>query len=272
VRVCLRAVGLSALLALALPEAVFAQTAPAPKPEVRKATGGQPPAWMVPDTAPAPAPASAAQGWYALVLAGSDEHPVFDRFTVDFAARLRQAKVDTVSYLAGGAPTREKDGEVNPVKLRDPARGVNNACLLYVTSHGSHDGFVEYAKDPRGLGVLTAGDLAVLADQTCGTRPAAIVVSACYGAAMVTPTLLKPNRVVLAAARRDRSSFGCSFTDTYNYFDGCILKNWDESSTWVDLFRRAKACISEREGPRKDASEPQLFVGDAAKTLAVPNK
>lgn len=255
-------------MAAALPLVGFAQTAP--KPEGRKAIGGQPPAWMQP--APTPAAVPTQQGWYALVLAGSDEHPVFDRFVNDFSARLRQAKVDTVSYLAEGAPTQEEDGDTNPVHLRDALPGSNNACLLYVTSHGSRDGFVAYAKDPRGLGVLTAGDLAVLADQTCGNRPAAIVVSACFGAAMVTPTLLKPNRVVLTAARRDRSSFGCSFTETYNYFDGCILKNWAEATTWVDLFSRSKACIAEREGPRKDASEPQLFVGDAAKTLAVPNR
>lgn len=266
----MRAIGIAALLALALPQmAARAQTTPPPKSDVRKATGGHPPAWMLPDNAPAAAAPS--PGWYALVLAGSDEHPVFDRFVTDFSARLRQAKVDTTAYLAQGAPTRDKEGEVNPVHLRDAAPGGNKACLLYVTSHGSQDGFVHYAKDPRGLGVLTAGDLAVLADQTCGNRPAAIVVSACFGAAMVTPTLLKPNRVVLTAARRDRSSFGCSFTETYNYFDGCILKHWEESSTWGDLFRRAKACISEREGPRKDASEPQIFVGDAAKTLAVPH-
>ncbi|MFD2264074.1 C13 family peptidase [Lacibacterium aquatile] len=223
----------------------------------------------------APPTAITAKGlnWYAVLLAGSDEHPVFDRFVTDFQKTLKDGGVSATAYKAEGAPVEgQPGGSFNPRNLLAKApSGEQSACLLYVTSHGNPEGFVEYVKDPRNLGILTAGDLAVMADQVCGERPAAIVISACFGASMVTQSLRKPNRVILAAARPDRSSFGCSFEETYNYFDGCILQNWSDSATWTVLFDRAKECISRREGPRRDASEPQIFVGSAAKNLPVPH-
>ena len=110
--------------------------------------------------------------------------------------------------------------------------------------------------------LLTPRLLARIIDGSCGNRPTVVVVSACFSGAFV-PALAGKNRLILTAARRDRSSFGCGQTDKYPYFDECVLSVWPHVSDFVALGRAARTCVATREkeehvGP---PSEPQLRVG-----------
>ena len=110
--------------------------------------------------------------------------------------------------------------------------------------------------------VLPPRLLARIIDGSCGNRPTVVVVSACFSGAFV-PALAGKNRLILTAARRDRSSFGCGQTDKYPYFDECVLSVWPHVSDFVALGRAARTCVATREkeehvGP---PSEPQLRVG-----------
>lgn len=136
-------------------------------------------------------------------------------------------------------------------------------CLLYFTSHGSPSGIVW---GPEGT--LAPQIMDRLIDDWCGTRPTVVVVSACYSGVFV-PALAQSNRMIMTAARRDRSSFGCSEDDTHPYFDACVLEALDDARDFLNLSMRATACVNrrEREAGLSPPSEPQTYVGAQMQTL-----
>jgi hypothetical protein len=135
-----------------------------------------------------------------------------------------------------------------------------SGCLVYFSSHGSPDGIV------LGNSILEPYTLARMLNASCGERPTVVVLSACFSGVFV-PTLKARNRMILTAARRDRTSFGCGQTDRYPYFDQCVLSVWPHANSFAALGRAAQLCVAAREkrenvGP---PSEPQLWIGaDAA--------
>jgi hypothetical protein len=99
-------------------------------------------------------------------------------------------------------------------------------------------------------------------DNACGKKPTVVVISACYSGVFV-PRLAGPNRMVLTAARPDRSSFGCGESDTYPYFDACVLESLPKVKDWPALGRAAQACVATRERAEglTPPSEPQMSIG-----------
>jgi hypothetical protein len=137
------------------------------------------------------------------------------------------------------------------------AAQATGGCLVHLTSHGEPDGIVfgpNRRLSPRGLDRLL--------DDACGARPTVVVVSACFSGVFV-PALAAPNRMVLTAARPDRSSFGCGENDRYPFFDQCVIEGLPQSRDFLDLGRRARACVARLETKAKltPPSEPQVFVG-----------
>jgi hypothetical protein len=140
--------------------------------------------------------------------------------------------------------------------LQTLAHAARDGCMLYLSSHGSPYGMV------LGNRMLTPNQLARIVAIGCGERPAVVIVSACFSGVFV-PALEAKNHLILTAARRDRSSFGCGQTDRYPYFDECVLSAWPHVDGFVALGRAARVCVALREkrehvGP---PSEPQLQVG-----------
>jgi hypothetical protein len=127
---------------------------------------------------------------------------------------------------------------------------------VYFTSHGNRDGIV------LGQEMLAPDDLDDILDDTCGDRPTIIVVSACYSGVFVSE-LRSATRMVLTAARDDRSSFGCGEADRYPYFDTCFLSSIGGANDFIALGQAAQACVAkrERETGAVPPSEPQLSVG-----------
>lgn len=137
------------------------------------------------------------------------------------------------------------------------ARRAQVGCFLYFTSHGNTRGIVW-----GNEGQLSPSRMGDLVDQWCGQRPTVVVVSACFSGVFI-PELQGPNRMIMTAARRDRSSFGCSEDATYPYFDGCVLESLPNSSDFIDLAEKARLCVARRENEEglRPASEPQVFIG-----------
>ncbi len=135
----------------------------------------------------------------------------------------------------------------------------NAGCLVYFSSHGEPDGIIvgDYVVQPYAL--------AEVVDHACGVRPTVVILSACFSGAMLPP-LQGPNRMILTAARRDRTSFGCGQSDRYPYFDQCILESWGASASFPDLAGRARACVATREKAEHltPHSEPQFWIGPKA--------
>src|SRR5262249_40940993 len=131
-----------------------------------------------------------------------------------------------------------------------------DGCLIYFTSHGTPDGIVidQRVLEPQKLGVIVGN--------ACGSKPSVIVMSACYSGQFV-PALRGDNRVVLTAARPDRTSLGCGEMDHYTFFDDCFLRALPMAGDFPSLGGLVQQCVAEREQQMKATppSEPQLDIG-----------
>lgn len=145
------------------------------------------------------------------------------------------------------------------------AQSAQAGCLLYFTSHGVPEGMVL-----GGEGLLSPDRLNGLVSQWCGERPTVVVVSACYSGVFV-PVLAAPNRLVMTAARSDRSSFGCGAGMLYPVFDNCVLDSLTLADDFVDLARLTRQCVALRERAERfwPPSEPQAQIGTDVDDLFV---
>ncbi len=111
----------------------------------------------------------------------------------------------------------------------------------------------------QNVAIRSIGDIV---DNSCHDRPTVAIISACYSG-MFIPVLRAPNRMVLTAARPDRTSFGCSEDLKYTFFDQCVLETLPMVQNFVALADKAKECVAAREKAEgaTPPSEPQLYVG-----------
>ncbi|WP_309645091.1 C13 family peptidase [Phenylobacterium sp.] len=135
-------------------------------------------------------------------------------------------------------------------------------CLVYVTSHGAPQGVVIDQQ------ILSPGILGRMLDATCATRPTIVIMSACFSGVFVRP-LAAPNRMILTAARPDRTSFGCGEDSVYPFFDDCVLKTSPTSKDFAALASAVKSCVALREIQEgmKPPSEPQVWIGAELRPL-----
>jgi len=176
------------------------------------------------------------------------------------AANLRQFSVRPERYKDPGLGKSEPNAIFDAmVDLTGKATG---GCLVYFSSHGAPQGVVVDQQ------LLPPPVLAGMLDKTCGARPTVVVISACFSGVFV-PALAGANRMVLTAARPDRSSFGCGEADRYPYFDECFLSSIAGAASFPALGVAVQRCVATREVREgmTPPSEPQLFIGGALKPL-----
>jgi hypothetical protein len=175
-------------------------------------------------------------------------------------ANLKQFSVRPERY-PGVALTKSEPQAIYDA-LSDLTQKATGGCLVYFSSHGAPMGVVVDQQ------FLPPGVLARMVDTTCGKRPTVVIMSACFSGVFVPP-LAGPNRMVLTAARPDRSSFGCGEADKYPYFDQCVLETLPKVANFAILGTSVQACVAARETKEgmKPPSEPQLFIGAALKPM-----
>lgn len=218
----------------------------------------------------APAAAAPFGDWSAVVVAGDwhahDGGPseAFDNARRDVSIALEKAgfKAQNIRQFSV-RPERYADTHPDKAALQgifEAMKSLSSAtpggCLFYISSHGSQAGAL------LDTGVLQPGTLATMLDNSCGAKPTVVVISACFSGVFV-PTLAKPNRMVLTAARFDRTSFGCGQDNKYPYFDDCFLSSMPKAKDFGALGGAVQTCVRNREiaeniGP---PSEPQVWVG-----------
>jgi hypothetical protein len=206
--------------------------------------------------------------WAVIVVAGDwhahDGGPTeaFDNARRDVSAALVSigfaresiAQFSTRPERYAGTQTAEASniGESMRVLVRQHPDG----CLLYFSSHGAPQGLL--------LGGIIASphDMAQFIGGTCGNRPTVVIVSACYSGVFV-PALAGPNRMIVTAARPDRTSFGCGQDSKYPYFDTCMLATIPKVHSFPELADRVRACVAKAEDDTgmSPPSEPQIFIG-----------
>ncbi|HEX2560523.1 C13 family peptidase [Phenylobacterium sp.] len=217
-----------------------------------------------------PAPAAPFSDWAAVVVAGdwkgSEGGPTeaFDNARRDVARALvragfEPARIGQFSVRPGRyADTRPQPSEPRRIyeTLSELSAAGAEGCLFYVSSHGLPQGVV------IGERIVPPPVMASMLDRACGKKPTVVVISACFSGVFV-PHLAAPNRMILTAARRDRTSFGCGEADRYPYFDECFLQSIDRSAGFPALATAVRRCVAEREVKEgaSPPSEPQVFVG-----------
>ena len=224
-------------------------------------------------------PASAADfsDWAAIVVAG-DWHAheggaseAFDNGRRTIADELVGIGFSPSHVLQFSSWPQKDDGAKRQPALKQRiwdglwtyARGAKGGCFVYFTSHGSDEGIV------LGEGDLSPSELASMLANTCGRRPAVVIVSACFSG-IFAQALKAPNRMVFTAAAADRSSFGCGQTDKYTYFDNCVVTWLPKSGDFAKFGKDVVACVRAREKKERVdlPSHPQLAVG--AEVAAFP--
>lgn len=255
-------------IAAAVPAAVEPDQAPA---------GQGAPATVEPatQTASSETPTAKPARWGALFIAGDDSITAFDNATRRFYAIIEGKKDINLRRLTSDPKIAPSPAEIADVGTIDDALGYitrsqHESCLLFMTSHGTKDGF--YLSQAGGTGGLLPPDiLDQWLDNYCGTRPTVVIVSACYSGIFLEHGMAAPNRIILTAARRDRPSFGCGAGETYTYFDKCLLDSWTWVYTWQELYDRTRGCVAEREAELgAKPSEPQAYFGPQVANLPMP--
>lgn len=138
-----------------------------------------------------------------------------------------------------------------------------DVLFLFLTSHGSRDFKLSVSFWPLGMQDLPAAKLRELLDQS-GIRNRVIVVSACYSGGFVD-ALKDENTLVMTAASRDRTSFGCGADRDFTYFgDAYFVKSLSKGNSFIAAFDEARELIGAREKQEgKMPSQPQIYVGSA---------
>jgi hypothetical protein len=213
--------------------------------------------------------------WRALAAAGEDNAPVFDNAVDKMAEILSARGVTPVDRFTSDPALQQPDRRITTTEnmlaaLNAKHPGPGQGCLVFLTSHGSPQGLTltDDLDNDRSLNPSTLGRIL---DQGCGSAPTVAIVSGCYSGIFIGAVTEAPNRIILTAARDDRTSFGCGFEFQYTYFDDCLFQSWPKSQTWVELYRATTACVRVKEREiNRPPSEPQAYFGTDVANLGMP--
>jgi len=213
--------------------------------------------------------------WRALAAAGDDSIAVFDN-AVDAMTKILTARgVTRIDRFTSDPDVAQADRPLatadSMTAALDAAKpGPGQGCFVFLTSHGSRKGLLlrddldhERSLDPSTLGRML--------DEGCGSAPTVAIVSGCFSGIFIGRVTEAPNRIILTAARDDRTSFGCSAEEQYTYFDDCLFQSWPKAQTWAGLYRATDSCVRAKENALGAVhSEPQAFFGEAVANLGLP--
>ena len=220
---------------------------------------------------------AAPPGPKTVLVAGDDQLPVFNDAIAGMRNRLLSSgavgsgDIQLVSALpdgiaAGGVHLATLDNVLETIAAMRPRAG--QGCLVFATSHGGkHQGLWLAASQQ----FLTPRMLDLALQRGCGTAPTVVVVSACFSGIFAQPPMARANRVVLTAARPDRTSFGCGAGREFTVYDACLLGALDAGGTWKGAYYFVRRCVAseeQREGARP--SEPQAWFGAEVADKALP--
>jgi hypothetical protein len=213
--------------------------------------------------------------WQAVLVAGDDAQPVFDN-AVGALARWLSGRglpaADIHRLSASQAPT---DPSVEPASAERILRRIaslrarpGERCLVFVTSHGTAGAGIWLAYSGE---YLSPASLARALSIGCAEVPSVVILSSCYSGSFTQGAMLAPNRVILSAARADRSSFGCQADRTYTVFDECLLAALPRAATWRAVHAASRGCVEARERRLGVLpSQPQASFGVGVRDLKVP--
>ena len=214
-----------------------------------------------------PASAQTPSPFQSLLVAGSDDLPVFDNAVSAMrAALLAHQNAPADLHRLSALPGSIKDEKVPRATLKSVLGAIaalhprdGQACFVFITSHGAHHLGLYLA--PRDE-FLTPAALNRALAKGCGNAPTVVIASGCYSGGFARAPMARPNRIILTAARPDRPSFGCGAGFIYTVYDQCLLGALDKAETWRDADARTRMCVAQAERALGfEASGPQAAFG-----------
>jgi len=207
---------------------------------------------------------------YLLAFAGDGSENVF-RNEVEYAARLFAQRF----HAAGHTLVLENNPATlttRPLatwtnldtalaalhRIMDPNEDI---LFVYLASHGGHDYTLMVDMDPLPLDQIGAADLAnMLHDHPF--RWKVLVVNACFSGGFI-PELKGAGTLVMTAARRDRTSFGCGNESKITFFGDAFLAHaLNDTDDFIEAFAQAHKTIGIWEKfELSRASLPQIRIG-----------
>lgn len=209
---------------------------------------------------------------YAMAIAGSGEQDLFSREAkAALTAAARHFGADdrgSVLLSNGGddllqaplATRRNIDAAATAIGAKSDPK--HDLLFLYLASHGSRD--AELASSVPNYQPVQAisADSTARALQHAGVTRRVIVVSACFSGTWI-PALANDDTIVITAAAKDRTSFGCDDSRSLTYFGEAFLGSLAPDNVSLrDAFEAAKRKVAAQESQEQlTPSQPQVFVG-----------
>lgn len=157
--------------------------------------------------------------------------------------------------------------------LGHKANPAQDLLLMYITSHGVPGGSVSVELPNVALKQLDTNLLKSLLKES-GFKWKVIIISACYSGMFIEP-LKDDNTVIITAARKDRTSFGCGDESEFTYFGDAYFKQaLPKAAGLIPAFDAARKIISKMEDDQHSEphSEPQIYVGSAIRQYLEANE
>ena len=211
---------------------------------------------------------------FAVLGAGDPTHAVFRR-EVDAVAELLES-----AYSAEGRVVKLVNSDeahttyplLNRSNLKRAVSSVSDVMddddilLLFLTSHGHPNRLRIYFDGVIGRD-LRPDDIDDALTEA-GVENAIVIVSACYSGSFIDE-LRRPERLILTAARHDRTSFGCApgndWTNWGRAFFAQALKQERDPRAAAEVAREIVAELESEAG--LTPSEPQIALGASISPL-----
>ena len=137
----------------------------------------------------------------------------------------------------------------------------DDVLFLAISSHGSQDRAIAVSNAALPLNDLTDDDLADALRQS-GIKWRVLIISACYAGGFID-ALKDARTIVIAAAAKDRTSFGCTNDRDLTYFGEAFYRDaLPAAHSLRAAFETARNEIVRRErAERETPSNPQAYFG-----------
>ena len=212
------------------------------------------------------APSGNSINMYLLAVAGDGVQEVFRR-EVDFVRTQFEVMFGTQGhgiFLINSRNTISSNALATTTSIREAISAIaarmdkeRDFLFLYLTGHGSKEGTLSLGLEGMRFPDLNAKELGALLKES-GIRWKVVVISACYAGSFFDP-LRDEGTLMIAAARADRRSFGCSDENDFTYFGRAFFKeSIPLANSFEEAFAKASVLINDwekRDGDREGKTD-----------------
>jgi hypothetical protein len=191
---------------------------------------------------------------------------------VELADRLRDnSKYQVVPMIASDLASRRypiADDRTLASMVHSAAAQAapGDVVFVHISTHGAPRELARKVDNQQATG-MNARALARALAPLAG-HPTIIVISACYAGSLIGD-LREPSRIIITAARADRSSFGCGAGNRHTLFGQAELAAFGQTNHSLhQVFTAIRAEVARMEREQHFMpSQPQVWVGDDAAEL-----